>query len=330
MNKERLLEVKNLEIVLTTQLHHVYPVRDVSFSIDKGETVALVGESGCGKSVTAHTLMRLIPSPPVHTVKGEILFNQENLLTKSEKEMRAIRGKSIGMIFQDPLTSLDPTMKIGKQIIEGILKHEKLSYKEAYARALELLHLVGITEPKRRIEQYPYELSGGMRQRVVIAIAIACHPLLLIADEPTTALDVTIQAQILDLLKAIQKERNMSILLITHDLGIVADMCDRVMVMYAGKIVEEGSLDRLFYHPQHPYTQALLNAVPRIDREKGTPLPSIVGSPPDLTHPPAGCAFHPRCPFAMPICCKHTPALDEAAAGYRAACWLLEKRRRLG
>ena len=323
----RLLEVNNLQVNFKAHGGTVHAVRDVSFHLNQGEVVGLVGESGCGKSVTAQMIMRLIPSPPVEIVSGEIWFEGEELLSKEEVEMRQIRGKKIGMVFQDPLTSLDPTMTIGKQIIEGIFQHERISKKEAWNQAIELLHLVGIAEPEKRVNQYPFEFSGGMRQRVVIAMAIACNPQLLIADEPTTALDVTIQAQILSLLKNLQDKKKMSILLITHDLGIVAGMCDRVMVMYAGKIVEVGTVEQIFYQPQHPYTKALLKAIPRLDLGKEKPLQSIFGSPPDLSHPPAGCSFHPRCPSAMPVCCSYEPLLEDLEGEHRSACWLLQKER---
>lgn len=322
-----LLQVNNLQISFKTYTSLVHAVRDVSFHIHSGEIVGLVGESGCGKSVTAQAMMRLTPSPPVTQIEGEIWFEEEELLSKREYEMGEVRGKKIGMVFQDPLTSLDPTMAIGKQIIEGIRQHEHISNAKAMEKAIELLRLVGISEPEKRVHQYPFEFSGGMRQRVVIAMAIACGPQLLIADEPTTALDVTIQAQILALLKNLQCTRNMSILLITHDLGIVAGMCDRVIVMYAGKIAEIGTVDQIFYQPQHPYTKALLKAVPRLDKGNDQPLDVIVGRPPDLSHPPLGCAFHPRCPSAMPVCCSYEPALEERSKDHFSACWLLKKER---
>lgn len=321
---EKLLEVNDLKVHFTVRGGTVQAVRGVNFHINKGEAVAIVGESGCGKSVTAQTLMRLIPSPPA-IMSGEVLFNGEDLLKKSDKEMEAVRGKDIGMIFQDPMTSLNPTLTIGTQIIEGLVKHEKLDKKAARARAVEMLELVGIPNPQNRVDQYPHQFSGGMRQRAMIAIALACNPSLLIADEPTTALDVTIQAQIMQVMKDMQKKMGTSIVLITHDLGVVADVCDRVIVMYAGKVVETGTKYEIFENPQHPYTKGLLRSVPRLDQKKDEPLIPIYGSPPDLIKPPVGCSFCARCDEAMKVCLTHDPDLEHVneATGHKSACWLM-------
>jgi oligopeptide transport system ATP-binding protein len=320
-----LLEVKNLSVTFSTYLGKVHAIRNISFTIEKGETVAIVGESGCGKSVTAQAIMGLIPYPPGRIENGEIIFNGTPLLYKSKKEMEQIRGKEIGMIFQDPMTSLNPTMRIGNQIIEGLIKHQGYSKQKAKEHAIELLMLVGISDPEKRIEQYPYEFSGGMRQRVVIAIALACNPKLLIADEPTTALDVTIQAQILNLMKEIQMKMGTSIILITHDLGIVAGMCDRVIVMYGGQIVESGSVEQIYTVPRHPYTHGLLRSVPRLDMDKGKELVPIYGSPPNLLNPPQGCPFYPRCEYAMQICKSYPPSLELLEHKHQVACWLKTK-----
>ena len=319
---ERILDVKDLHVSFHTYAGEVKAVRGVNFHVNRGEAVAIVGESGCGKSVTAQSLMKLIPMPPGDIKKGEILFNGENLVNKSNKEMEAIRGKDIGMIFQDPMTSLNPTMTIGNQITEGLIKHQNMSRTDARNRAIELLELVGIPQPEKRVEQYPHEFSGGMRQRAMIAIALACSPKLLIADEPTTALDVTIQAQILDLMKDLQKKMGTSIILITHDLGVVAEMCDRVIVMYAGKVIETGTVDDIFYNPQHPYTKGLLRSVPRLDLNRDEPLTPIFGTPPDLLRPPTGCGFTARCESAMRVCQEMDPELNDVSSTQRTACWL--------
>ncbi len=319
---ERILEVKDLHVSFHTYAGEVKAVRGVNFHVNRGEAVAIVGESGCGKSVTAQSLMKLIPMPPGEIKKGEILFNGDNIVTKSNKEMESIRGKDIGMIFQDPMTSLNPTMTIGNQIMEGLIKHQNMSKAAARERAIELLTIVGIPQPERRVNQYPHEFSGGMRQRAMIAIALACSPKLLIADEPTTALDVTIQAQILDLMKDLQKKMGTSIILITHDLGVVAEMCDRVIVMYAGKVIETGTVDDIFYNPQHPYTKGLLRSVPRLDLNKDEPLTPIFGTPPDLLRPPVGCGFTARCESAMRVCQEYDPELKDISGTQRAACWL--------
>lgn len=323
--EDPLLEVKNLSVSFETYLGKVKAVRDVSFSVFKGETIAIVGESGCGKSVTAQAIMRLIQTPPGIVEEGEICFNGMNLLTKSEKEMCRIRGKEIGIIFQDPMTSLNPTLRVGQQIKEGVQKHMGLSDNEARNRVLEMLSWVGISEPQKRIDQYPHEFSGGMRQRVMIAIALICNPKLLIADEPTTALDVTIQAQILDLMKSLQAKIETSIILITHDLGIVAGMCDRVIVMYGGKIVEMGSVDQIYKNPFHPYTRGLLRSVPRLDLDKNKELIPIEGTPPSLLNPPKGCPFWTRCQFAMEACKQSIPPPIVIGPGHEASCWLNQR-----
>ena len=320
--EEKILEVKDLHVSFHTYAGEVQAVRGVHFHVNRGEAVAIVGESGCGKSVTAQSMMKLIPMPPGEIKKGEILFNGENLVKKSNKQMEAIRGKEIGMIFQDPMTSLNPTMTIGRQITEGLIKHQNMSRSDARKRAVELLSMVGIPQPDKRIEQYPHEFSGGMRQRAMIAIALACSPKLLIADEPTTALDVTIQAQILELMKDLQKKTGTSIILITHDLGVVAEMCDRVIVMYAGKVIESGTVDDIFYNPQHPYTKGLLRSVPRLDLNREEPLTPIYGTPPDLLRPPKGCAFVARCESAMRVCQEFDPEMSDVSRTQKSACWL--------
>lgn len=319
---ERILEVKDLHVSFHTYAGEVKAVRGVNFHVNKGEAVAIVGESGCGKSVTAQSLMKLIPTPPGEYKKGQILFNGQDIIKKTNKEMESIRGKEMGMIFQDPMTSLNPTMTIGNQIMEGLIKHQNMSKAAAKERAVELLNIVGIPQPDRRVNQYPHEFSGGMRQRGMIAISLACSPKLLIADEPTTALDVTIQAQILDLMKDLQKKMGTSIIMITHDLGVVAEMCDRVVVMYAGKVIEEGTIDEVFYNPQHPYTKGLLRSVPRLDLDRDEPLTPIFGTPPDLLKPPVGCGFAARCECTMKVCMEFDPELTNISDSQRAACWL--------
>ena len=286
------------------------------------DTIAIVGESGCGKSVTANSIMKLLPMPPAFFKGGEILFNGEDIVKKSEDEMQKIRGNQIAMVFQDPMTSLNPTMKIGKQIVEGLVKHQKLSKSEAQKKAIEMLNLVAVPQPEKRITQYPHEFSGGMRQRVMIALAMVSNPQLLIADEPTTALDVTVQAQILELMKSIQDKLGMSIILITHDLGIVADMSDRVIVMYAGQILEQGLVDEIYKNPKHPYTRKLLASVPRLDMDRAERLHSIEGSPPDLYIPPKGCSFYDRCDYAMKICKDNFPNFENHSESHISRCWL--------
>ncbi|MCH1624694.1 ABC transporter ATP-binding protein [Ferdinandcohnia quinoae] len=319
---ERLLEIENLHVSFQTFEGEVKAVRGVSFHVNKGEAIAIVGESGCGKSVTAKSIMRLLPSPQAKIKQGSITLNGVNLVNKKEKEMTRIRGFEIGMIFQDPMTSLNPTAKIGEQISEGLLRHNKISKKKAIEHSIKMLEIVGISQPEKRINQYPHEFSGGMRQRVMIAIALACKPNLLIADEPTTALDVTIQAQILHLMKELQLKTNTSIILITHDLGVVAEMCSRVVVMYAGEIVETGSVSEIFANPSHPYTKGLLKSVPRLDMLKQEKLSSIKGTPPDLLEPPTGCSFFPRCEKAMKICGEYKPGFEKTGDSHHSACWL--------
>lgn len=320
---EHLLEVVDLEVSFQTYGGEVKAVRGVNFHVNKGETLAIVGESGSGKSVTAQTIMRLIPMPPGRIVNGQILFNGQDLVKKSDKEMEHIRSKDIGMIFQDPMTSLNPTMKVGKQIMEVLIKHQNMAKSAAKERAIELLNLVGIPMPEKRANQYPHEFSGGMRQRVMIAIALASNPKLLIADEPTTALDVTIQAQILELMKDLQKDMETSIIFITHDLGVVANVADRVAVMYAGQIVEMGTVDEIFYNPQHPYTWGLLASMPSLDNDTDHELAVIPGSPPDLTNPPKGDAFAPRNPYALKIDFEQDPPIFKVSETHYAKTWLL-------
>ncbi|MDR6226286.1 ABC transporter ATP-binding protein [Desmospora profundinema] len=322
--ENNLLQVKDLHVSFSTYNGEVKAVRGVSFDVRKGETVAVVGESGCGKSVTSQSIMRLIPRPPGVFKKGEILFNGKDLTKLREQEMEKIRGKEIAMIFQDPMTSLNPTMTVGRQIMEGLIKHQHLSKDKAKVRALEMLRLVGIPSPESRINQYPHQFSGGMRQRAMIAIALACAPKLLIADEPTTALDVTIQAQILDLMNELKEKLNTSIILITHDLGVVAETADRVVVMYAGKVIESGTVEEIFYHPRHPYTWGLMGSMPRLDQTREQELNPITGTPPDLLSPPKGCPFAARCKHAMKICTQEMPETTVVGRDgfHQVACWL--------
>ncbi|KGX85599.1 ABC transporter ATP-binding protein [Pontibacillus litoralis] len=317
-----IIEVKNLAVSFHTYGGEVQAVRGVSFSVPRGSTVAIVGESGCGKSVTAKAMMQLLSCPPAEYKGGEILFNGEDILQKTERQMERIRGNEMGMIFQDPMTSLNPTLTIGRQITEGMMKHRAFNGKEAKEEAIQLLHLVGIPQPEQRFDQYPHEFSGGMRQRVMIAISLACQPELLIADEPTTALDVTIQAQILQLLKKLQEEMGTSILLITHDLGVVAETCDYVVVMYAGVVVESGTAEEIFANAQHPYTKGLLQSIPRLDQQRAQALRPIIGSPPDLMDPSPGCPFYARCEQAMRICKNHHPTLEHVNGEHYSSCWL--------
>lgn len=323
LNKDKLLlEVNNLHVSFDTYAGEVKAVRGVNFHVNKGETLAIVGESGCGKSVTAQTIMQLIPMPPGRIKEGSIIFDGKNLLDYSDKKMESIRGKEISMVFQDPMTSLNPTMKVGRQIMEGLVKHQKMSKEEAKHKAVEILRKVGLPTPEKRIEQYPHEFSGGMRQRAMIAIALACNPKLLIADEPTTALDVTIQAQIIELMKELQIELDTSIIIITHDLGVVAKIADRIAVMYAGVIVESGTSDEIFYEPKHPYTWGLLKSVPRLDTAGKERLVPIHGTPPDLFSPPKGCPFAARCDYAMKICEPHYPQKFQISDTHYTRCWL--------
>ena len=320
--KKKVLEVKDLNISFHTFAGEVQAIRGVDFELYEGETLAIVGESGSGKSVTSKSIMRLLPTNNSEVKSGEILFGDKDIVTASEKQMQKIRGKDISMIFQDPMTALNPTMTIGRQIMEPIIKHQKLGKQEARKRAIRLLELVGIPNPESRLKQYPHQFSGGMRQRVVIAIALACEPKILIADEPTTALDVTIQGQILDLMKDLQKQIETSIIFITHDLGVVANVADRVAVMYGGKIVEVGTVDEIFYNPQHPYTWGLISSMPSLD-EKDDELYVIPGTPPDLLNPPKGDAFAPRNPYAMKIDSEQQPPMFKVSDTHYAATWLL-------
>lgn len=317
-----ILEVRNLKISFKTFFGEVEAVRGVDFNVEKKKTLAIVGESGCGKSVTANGIMQLLPQPPAFYKEGKIIFDGESLLEKTREQMEDIRGNEISMIFQDPMTSLNPTMRIGDQIVEGLVKHHNISKEEARKTAIEMLEMVAVPQPEKRIRQYPHEFSGGMRQRVMIALAMVCKPKLLIADEPTTALDVTVQAQILDLMKDLQNKFDTSIIIITHDLGVVADIADRIAVMYAGQIVEEGSLDKIFYEPNHPYTKRLLESIPRLDMDKKKPLHSIDGTPPDLYIPPKGCAFFDRCKDAMKICQDNMPEFTILPGDHKSRCWL--------
>ena len=320
---ETILSIENLRIHFETFAGEVQAIRGVNLKLQKGETLALVGESGSGKSVTAKSVMKLLSNNAV-VKEGSITFKGENILDKGERDMQSIRGKEIAMVFQDPMTSLDPTMKIGKQITEVIIKHEKASKEEANKRAEELLELVGIPNAKERMKQYPHQFSGGQRQRIVIAIALACNPDVLIADEPTTALDVTIQAQILELLKELQQQFQMAIIFITHDLGVVANVADRVAVMYAGKVVEVGTAEEVFYNPQHPYTWGLLRSMPTL--HTGDTLYAIPGSPPDLLDPPVGDAFALRSDVALEIDRVKEPPMFEVSPTHFAATWLLDPR----
>jgi oligopeptide/dipeptide ABC transporter ATP-binding protein len=316
---ERLLEIQDLKTYFFTSDGTLPAVDEVSFYINKGETLCVVGESGCGKSATSLSIMRLVAQPPGRFVGGRILFEGEDLLLKPESEMREIRGNDIAMIFQEPMTSLNPVYTIGDQIAEAIRLHQRLDARKAMAKAEHMLELVGVPAPSRRIREYPHHLSGGMRQRVMIAIALSCNPKLLIADEPTTALDVTIQAQILELMKQLKRELGMTIMLITHDLGVVAEMAERVVVMYAGKVVEEAGVRELFREPLHPYTAGLLTCIPRIDRDREGRLDVIEGVVPNPLDFPRGCRFHPRCRYQEPVCRSEEPPLL-TTAGRRVAC----------
>ncbi|GIO04559.1 peptide ABC transporter ATP-binding protein [Brevibacillus reuszeri] len=320
-----LLKVKNLKTRFSTELGEVTAVDGVSFHVNAGETVGLVGESGCGKSVTSLSILRLFRKHSGTKLAGEIFFEQKELLTSSMEEMQEIRGNQISMIFQDPMSSLNPVYTVGNQISESLMLHQKLSKKEAYEKTIEMLSLVGIPSPEKRVNDYPHQLSGGMRQRVMIAMGLCCHPKLLIADEPTTALDVTIQAQILDLMKGLQEQLQMGIMLITHDLGVVAEVCDRVLVMYLGQIVEEATVETLFENPKHPYTIGLMKSIPTIDGKRGEKLHVIEGMVPSLHQIPAGCRFAPRCPFADEKCRSHPPDLIEVGHSHKARCWHHER-----
>lgn len=324
MAKEKLLEIRNLRTYFYTENGVSKAVDGVDIDIYPGETLGIVGESGCGKSVTSLSIMRLIQEPPGKIVDGEILFKGRDLARLSQDEMRQIRGNEISMIFQEPMTSLNPVFTIGEQISEAIMLHKKVDKKQAMEESIEMLRKVGIPLPEQRVKEYPHQLSGGMRQRIMIAMALSCNPDLLIADEPTTALDVTIQAQILDLMQDLKKKYKMSIMMITHDLGVVAEVCDRVAVMYAGKVVEYTDVKTLFKNPRHPYTWGLLNSIPRLDKEVDR-LPAIPGMVPDSKNFPVGCRYNNRCPFATEKCFKEEPELMEVAEGHRARCWYADK-----
>lgn len=320
MNETKaLLRVNNLHTIFRMEEGTIHAVNGVSFALNRGEVLGIVGESGCGKSVTGLSIMRLVPYPG-RIIEGEIFLNNKDLLNLKEEDIRLIRGSRIAMIFQDPMTSLNPVLTISRQLTEIILTHTDLNYREAKSRAIELLKTVGIPSPEKRINDYPHQFSGGMRQRVMIAMALSCHPDILIADEPTTALDVTIQAQILELMKNFCDEIGTSVLLITHDLGIVAGMCQRVAVMYAGRIVEKSSVKEIFSNPRHPYTQSLLTSIPRMDLRKER-LQPIGGSPPSLLDPPLSCLFAPRCSYAIQECLKYVPPLEELKNGHTVACF---------
>lgn len=320
MNPEVLLEVKNLQTHFTTKRGTSKAVDGIDFTLHKGETLGIVGESGCGKSITSLSILRLIPSPPGKIAGGEILFKGRNLVEIPESEMRKLRGNEISMIFQEPMTSLNPVLPVGEQIAEAIRLHQKLSKKEAAKQAVEMLRLVGIPSPEKRAKQEPFQLSGGMRQRVMIAMALSCNPEVLIADEPTTALDVTIQAQILRLMKELQERLGMGVILITHDLGVVAETCDKVAVMYAGNIVEHATTEELFENPLHPYTQGLLASLPKIHEDQEE-LYTIEGNVPSAFNMPPGCRFATRCPFATTLCHEQKPELLPHESGSSVRCW---------
>ena len=319
-----MLQVKNLCTSFNVDAGEVRAVNGISFNLDKGKVLGIVGESGSGKSVTAYSIMRILVEPG-KIVGGEILFNGEDIVKYSKKQMREFRGKRVSIIFQDPMTSLNPTFTIGNQLREAILLHTDRNRAEANARALEMLQLVGVNEPEKRLKQYPHELSGGMRQRVMIAMALACEPDILIADEPTTALDVTIQAQILELMKDLQKKMGMAIIMITHDLGVIADMCDEIIVMYAGRVCERGTVDEIFYNPRHEYTKGLLRSIPTLNGGHDKLIP-IAGSPVDLTNLPKGCAFASRCDRCMKICLTEPPEEVRVNDSHIASCWMNVKQ----
>ena len=324
MAEEYLVDIKNERLSFFTPAGEVKALNDVSIHLKEGEVLGIVGESGSGKSVTAYSLMGLTAHPG-KLMGGTLQFNGHEIENMSEKEMRKIRGKEVSIIFQDPMTSLNPVYSIGNQIMEVIRLHTDKDKKQAYERAKELLELVGINEPDKRLKQYPHELSGGMRQRVMIAIALACEPKLLIADEPTTALDVTIQAQILELMMELKDKLGMAIIMITHDLGVVASMCDRIAVMYAGRIIEYGTTDDIFYRPHHMYTKGLIRSIPRLDTKEHERLVPIEGTPVDLLNPPAGCPFAPRCESCMKICLREMPPVTQFDDVHYTQCWLNQK-----
>ncbi len=323
-NKEYILEVNNLKTSFYTHVGEVQAVRGISFKMRKGDVLGIVGESGSGKSVTALTIMKLIDHPG-RLKEGQIIFDGNDITNYSEHKMANIRGNEIAMIFQDPMTSLNPVFRIRNQMVEVIQRHQKISKKEALKKAVDMLHLVGIPEPEKRIHSFPHQFSGGMRQRVMIATALSCNPKLLIADEPTTALDVTIQAQILDIMRDISTKLDTGIILITHDLGVIAETCKDLIVMYGGMPMETGSVEQIFENPQHPYTRGLLKSVPRMDTEEKGRLKPIAGSPPDLLKPPLGCPFSTRCPNVMEICREEVAPLFSVGDNHKSACWLLHE-----
>ncbi len=320
--KKTILEVKNLRTSFYTHLGEVQAVRGTNFELKEKDVLGIVGESGSGKSVTSLSIMGLIEEPGVIKEGSEIIFDGQDLTKLSNKELTALRGNEIAMIFQDPMTSLNPVFSIKNQMMEVILKHTDLSKSEAFDRAVELLEMVGIPEPEVRIHSYPHQFSGGMRQRALIAMALSCNPKLLIADEPTTALDVTIQAQILDLMRELQHKLNTSIILITHDLGVIAEVCTHVIVMYGGMMMEKGTVEDVFYNPQHPYTLGLHKSIPKVNKQGKARLVPIEGSPPDLMNPPTGCPFSPRCPYTMDVCIETAPPMFNINETQASACWL--------
>ena len=322
---EPVLQVKGLKTYYYTEEGVVPAVDGLDFEVEPGETFAIVGESGCGKSVTSLSILRLIPSPPGKIIDGEIIYHGQDLVKKSEREMRSIRGNDISMIFQEPMTSLNPVFTVGQQIGESFRFHQQMGKAEMLKKSIEMLRLVGIPEPEHVINDYPNQLSGGMRQRVMIAMALACNPKILIADEPTTALDVTIQAQILELMNDLRHKLGMSIIMITHDLGVVAQMCEKIAVMYAGHIVEYGTTDEIFYNPQHEYTKGLINSIPKLNAEEKERLVPIEGQPVDLLNPPAGCPFAPRCKSCMKVCLNKMPPRTELSDTHYTYCWLRQK-----
>ena len=322
---EKILEIKNLVFSFRTYGGVVQSVRDVSFELRKGEILGIVGESGCGKSVTAQSILRLNPEPPGFFSGGEILFKGEDVLTMNQKRLRQIRGTEIGFIFQDPMTSLNPTMRVGRQIEEVFNGNKKLTRAEIREKSLDIMRMVGISDVEKRFRQYPHELSGGMKQRVMIAMALVSQPSMIICDEPTTSLDVTIEAQILDLLLDLRKRLDTSIIMITHDLGVIAKLCDRVVVMYGGKVMETGTVQEIFYDTAHPYTHGLMKSIASLDMDKNTVLTPISGSPPDLFSPPPGCPFAARCEFAMKVCRERMPEQVDLSDEHRTCCWLQHK-----